>query len=72
MTNKTIFEWTKNMYREQDYYPGSLPKKATQARPGTDEKIKIFRERLERAEDLFHPEDITCFRFEKVNDDYST
>lgn len=34
-----------------------LPKEPTMARPGTEEKIQVFRERIMRGEHLHHPDD---------------
>lgn len=38
-----------------------LPAESTSAQPGSDEKIRVLRERVARGEKLFHPSDKTAF-----------
>lgn len=40
--------------------PRILPRQATDARPGTLEKIMILEQRADAGEDLFHPDDLTA------------
>lgn len=44
------------------------PERPTMARPGTLEKISVFQERIERGEQLFHPDDFNTLpqRFEEL------
>lgn len=38
---------------------GKIPSRATDARPGSPEKIAVMAERAKRGESLFHPDDET-------------
>jgi hypothetical protein len=39
-----------------DFEPLHIPEPTT-ARPGSEEKIRVFQERLAKGEDLYHPDD---------------
>lgn len=41
-----------------DNHGEKLPASTTDESPGSDEKIKVMIERLERGESLFHPDDL--------------
>ena len=47
----------------------TIPSEPTDARPGTDEKIRVFSERVDKGEHLFHPDDFTTLpvRFEEYS-----
>lgn len=38
-----------------------MPKHPTNARPGSDEKIAVFQQRIADGEELWHPDDVTTF-----------
>ncbi len=44
---------------DMDFEPSKMPE-PTQWAPRTEEKVQVLRERLERGECLFHPEDATA------------
>jgi len=43
-------------------HPAPLPQHSTGARPGSEEKLAVMRERLARKESLHHPDDLKLVR----------
>lgn len=53
---RSMFDAIRILGHEMDYEPFSIPA-PTEARPGSEEKVRVLQARLEAGEDLYHPDD---------------
>lgn len=53
---RSMFDAIRLLGHEMDYEPLLIPA-PTEARPGSEEKVRVLQARLEAGEDLYHPDD---------------
>lgn len=54
---KSIFQWIEEMGDDAGFPPPPPPPAGTPAHPGSDEKIRVFEERMRDGYDLWHHDD---------------
>ncbi len=64
---RTMFDAIRILGHEMDFEPLLIPA-PTEARPGSEEKVRVLQSRLEAGEDLYHPDDaVICATLESQN-----